>query len=52
MDCAPRPRGGASPLWEDLQALVALQSAPGASFHRTRTHRPLSEPRRAALPCQ
>jgi hypothetical protein len=52
MDCAPRPRGGASALWDDLQALAALQSALGATQHRTRTHCPLPEPRRAALACQ
>lgn len=40
MNRALRPHGGASALWEDLQALAVLQSAPGASFHRTRTHRP------------
>lgn len=36
MDCAPRPRGGASALWEDLQALAALLSHPGAQTSQAR----------------
>lgn len=32
MECAPRPRGGASALWEDVQALAALLSSCGSHF--------------------
>lgn len=52
MDRASRPRGGASALWEDLQALAVLTATHGAPFHRTRTVCPLPGPRRGALSCQ
>lgn len=52
MDRAMRPRGGASALWEDIQALAVLTATHGAPLHRTRTQSTLPEPRRGALPCQ
>jgi hypothetical protein len=48
----PRSHGGAFALWEDVQALAALNASPGTPSNRTRAQGSPTVSRRGALRCQ